>query len=436
MSKERLNKEELELLGTESGAYAVVLGYLKSVDNKITPSKFNKLIKELGYERVRPADLANFAHSMQEENGVLYSLYTKSFRREIKLDDLPDAIGEDKGLPEDNVFDILSSQILMKERANLDMREFRKLQKDGTLMKLMMDDMNKYLVKELQGLPRVKFLKTPVDKPKKGDRNLIIAISDTHIGFVSHGMQTGSYNFDVLTTSINDIINFAIELINERDIKRVYLFHLGDMEENNILRSSQNYDLEYPLAQQVAVGIRLVIDMLTKLSKVAHVTFAAVAGNHSRFDQNKKDTVFNNNSTYVLVETLITLQESLGQLANVDIVDNRADTYKFDIEVAGKRIVGVHGDHMPKGAEKIPPYMKDGKEIFILFSGHLHSTFIKQESFHRLHIQVGSTIGENHYSRLGNYPTTGPSQMIVILREGMVTPEIIPLMLDNEGRLC
>ncbi|AMB18716.1 exonuclease [Bacillus phage Eldridge] len=435
MSIEKLTEQEIEALSSQEGAYAVIMGYLKITEGKIAPSRFNKLIHELGYARVKPKEVSAFARRMQEENGVLYSLYKKAYYREVRLEDIPDIVGEPKGLEEKNIFDILSTQVLMKEKANIDMREFRKLQKEGALMKIFLDELTEKMLEEMKGYPVPKYLKTPIEPPKKGDRSLILCLADLHIGFVSFDMHTGSYSFQRLTTSVNDIVDYVLNMIEERDIKHVYVLMLGDLVENNIMRKDQSWDIEFHLAEQVAKGFRLTLDILSKLSKFIHVNFAIIAGNHDRFDQDKKQAIFNNNVAYTILDQLFAIQEKVQGLPNVTLHDNRADVYKMDLTIAGKRVVGVHGDHMPKGNEKIPAFMRDGIEVFLLLSGHLHTTGINQESFSRLRAQVGSTIGENPYSRLNQFPTTGASQMVIILKEGSNTPELIPLMLDKEGRL-
>lgn len=436
MSKERLNKEELELLGTEQGAYAVVLGYLKSVDNKIAPSKFNKLIKELGYERVKPADLAAFAHTMQEENGVLYSLYTKSFRREIKLDDLPDAIGEDKGLEEKNVFDLLSAQVLMKEKYNIDMKEFRKLQKDGAAFKLLMDEIKKHMAEEFKGMPRMKYLTTPKQAPQKGDRSIIICISDLHIGAVVHNPTTGGYDFVRLTGTIQSILEEVNKLIEELSIKNVYVAMLGDLIEHVAMRSvNQAFESNMFLAEQVAKGARFITDILIALSKTSHITFIAISGNHDRLVPDKSSKIYNDTSVYLVLDFLMGMQEKFSILPNVTFFDNREDTYEAIIDIAGKTFKFVHGDRESKKDErKINKHIKK-REIDYLVQGHLHTNRIIQEDYARFQVTVSSPMGENNYAKDLVLPSTTPSQMVMIMTEGSDTPWFIPMMIGKDGKV-
>jgi len=434
LAKEKLTVQEQELIKQETGAYVVVMGYLKRERGQVAPSVFNKIIVELGYDKVKKNDLIAVAQKI-EKNDVLASLYKKSYLGEITIDDIPHAYEEESEVKEENIFSYVTNYLMDKEDNTAKLREYRKLQKDGTLMALLMKDLKKHLVEELKGLPRAKYLTSAPYTPETGDKTLILALSDWHVGFISHDMHTGDYNFERLQTSIQEIVSYTIRTVQERDIKEVHVLFLGDLVENFAMRSTQSFDLEFTFAEQIAKGQQLLIDVLLTLSKFVPVTFSMVAGNHDRFETDKKTAIFNNSVAYTVLENLIMLQEKMGQLPNVTITDNRKDVYRFDVDIAGQGIAGAHGDHLAKSSEKIPAFMTHGRKVDILFTGHLHNFRIAQESFTRLHLQVGSTIGENSYSRQGNYPTTTPSQQIVILTEGSKIPELIPLWLGTDGKL-
>lgn len=434
LANERLTAQEKELLKQESGAYAVVMGYLMRERGKIAPAVFNKIIVKLGYAKVKNDELMSFANTVENDLEVK-NLYLKAWNGHVNLDDIPHAFNEDKSIKEEDVFSYVTNYIMDKEDNATRLRELRKLQKDGTIMALLMKGLKKHLVEELKGLPRAKYLTTEPTKPQVGDKTLILALSDWHVGFISHDMHTGDHNFERLKTSIQEIVSYTLRTVQERDIKEVHVLFLGDLVENFSMRSTQSFDLEFTFAEQIAKGQQLLIDVLITLSKFVPVTFSMVAGNHDRFESDKKTAIFNNSVAYTVLENLIMLQEKLGQLPNVTITDNRKDVYRFDLEIAGQCIAGAHGDHLSKSNEKIPAFMTHGRQVDILFTGHLHSFKTIQESFTRLHMQVGSPIGENSYSRQGNYPTTTPSQEIVILTEGTKIPELIPLWLGHDGKL-
>lgn len=435
MSKHNLGNPELEALATFKGASAVIMGYLVRERRLISPTPFNKLFTELGYERMSKDEISEVANDINKDSTLVY-LYELAREGKLHLQDIPNAQGEEEKVKEDDVFSIVTPYIEQKEDQASKLREFRKMQRDGTAMKLLFDKLKQSLLEELKDLPRAKHITSDLKPLQRGDKSLILAVSDFHVGLQTHGMKTGDYNFERLTSSVNSIINWALEKIEERDIRDVHVVFLGDLVESTLLRSSQSFDVEFHLAEQISKGTRLIVDMLSELSKHTHVTFSIVSGNHSRFMQDKNSNISNSYVEYTVLDLLFTLQESLGQLPNVTLTDNRDDIERFVIEVGDKRVVGVHGDKMPKGKEKISTYMKDGKEVSLLLSGHMHSTEIVQESFDRLWVQVGSTVGENDYSRSLNCPITSPSQMAIILQNGKKTKELIPLILDESGEVC
>jgi predicted phosphodiesterase len=436
MSKERLSKEQLELLGTQSGAYAVVLGYLKQVNNKISAPQFNKIVQELGYAKMKKSELAAFAYDMQEENGVLYSLYRASFERKVKLDDIPNAIGSEKGLEEKNVFDLLSPQLLMKEKHNMDMKEFRKLQKDGVFFKMLMDDLKKHMYEEFKGMPRMKYLTTPIQAPQKGDRSIIICFSDTHIGAVVYNPNTGGYNFTRLVGTVQSILEEVNKLVDELSIKNIYVAMLGDLIEHVALRPvNQAFESEMFLGEQIAKGARFITDILITLSKTAHITFLAISGNHDRLIPDKSSKIYNDTAVYVVLDFLMGMQEKFKILPNVTFHDNRENTYEAVIDIAGKTFKFVHGDRESKKDErKINKHIKKS-EIDYLIQGHLHCNRILQEDYARFQVTVSSPMGENNYAKDLNLPSTTPSQMVMVMTEGSDTPWFIPMMIGKDGKV-
>jgi predicted phosphodiesterase len=435
MENKHLTSQEKEALLTQEGAYSAVMGYLMAERGKIAPAVFNKHVAELGYLKLNRDDLIDFAKVMDEDE-VLSSLYNKAKARTIKLDEIPNGIGDTEDLTESDLFNLVTNYLVDNEENNARLREMRHLQRKGVYMKQLMDGLKKYLVDELKGMPRMKFLTTPVAPPQKGDKSIILIVSDWHIGAVVHNPDTGGYNFKKLSLQVDNMINVLLELIEDLDIKHVYVFHAGDtIEHINMRNVNQAFESEFIAVQQIAKAYRLIIDLLIKLSARVHVTFGAVAGNHDRFQGNKNDKIYNDTVTYILVDILDMLQDTFGQLPNVTLIDNREDTYEFTVKVAGKRIKVKHGDHeKKKDDQKIPKHIKE-EPIDYFIMGHIHTSRFVQEDYHRFHVYAGSPMGANGFSKELELPTTTASQLVMVLTEGSNTPYFIPLMFDKEGNL-
>lgn len=429
----RVTKKEQELLQTQEGAFCAIMGYLKAERGNIPLAVFNKLTEGLGYPKSKNKELKKLAEHMKEDQ-LLSSIYNKAFDRIIKLDDIPNVINEEKELREQDIFSHVTNFLSDKEYNLANLRELRKLQREGVYMKHLIEGVHKSLREELKGMPRAKYLKTPVSKDYKGKKSLVLAISDWHIGALVFNEETGGYNFEKLTHTVDSIVEKTIQTINELGIEQVYVFHVGDIIEHISMRNvNQAFESEFPATEQIAKATRLLADMLSQISKVAHVTFGMVAGNHDRFDGNKNDKIYNDTVTYLILDNLILLQGDFNQLPNVDIIDNRNDTYEFVQEVAGKKIKVKHGDTEKKKDDvKIPKHIKE-EPIDYYILGHIHTSRMIQEDYHRFHIYVGSTMGANNFSKELGLPTTKGSQLLMILEQDSYTPWFIPLMINKEG---
>ncbi|ANH50741.1 DNA polymerase 1 [Bacillus phage SalinJah] len=413
----------------------VLMGYSKREKGVIDRTLVNKLLTGLGRDKVSKEDL-NFCINDINESDYLAKLYTSAMNGDVTIDDIS-PIGGEEPVTEENVFSMVTPHIMEQQKKTEFLREYKKVQREGTALKILMDEVKKTVVEELKGLPSPKYIeRTDVEVHEDNSKALIVAFSDWHVGLETFGSRTGDFNFKRLQKSVSDTVGWAKDQITERNFEEVHVVFLGDVIENQVMRNTQSFDLEFHMAAQISKSIRLFIDMLQELSTDVPVTFSMVTGNHSRFFQNKNDNLANNNVEYIILDTLFTVQESLGQLPNVTLTDNRGKNDIFDIEVAGHRVVGVHGDKMPKAKEKIPAFMKDGQTITLLLSGHLHFFNVVQESFGRMHVQISSPVGENDFSSSLQLPATMPSQQAIVLYRGKQTREIVSLMFGENGELA
>lgn len=434
MSKE-LNKEELEALETQEGAYATIMGYLIAERGQIAPAVFNKMVVELNYPKMNIKELREFAEVVNGDE-LLSNLYNRAVRREIKLDDIPNYIAEEGNLKEEELHSKTTNYLADHEQVLANRREMNHFNRQGARTNMMLEGLKKHTVEELKGMPRAKYLETKPIKPNKGDKSLVLLVSDWHVGALTFNENSGGYNFEKLTGTVQDLSDKVIEISQAYDINDVHIYHVGDIIEHISMRNvNQAFESEFPATEQIAKAQRLIVDMLTLVSKHVHVTYGMVAGNHDRFDGNKNDNVYNDNVAYIILEGLFMLQDTFGQLPNVTLVDNRKDTYEIHKVIAGKRFLIAHGDREKRNEKtKIPKHIKE-YPIDYYVNGHLHTTQITQEDYSRFHIYVGSTMGANNFGQQLNLPTTDASQMLLVLTEGSKTPMFVPLMLDKQGKV-
>lgn len=430
MSKDHLTPNEIELLKTEEGAFAVFMGYLKAERGKIAPSVFNSLAKKLGYEKQSKDNIIRLAKKIQQDE-KLTNLYEQAYKRIITLDDIPHPETNETTLTEKDVFAQITSFLIDNEDNNARLRELRKLQREGVYTKILMENLKKDLKDELMGMPRAKYLTTEVHPPRHGDKKIILCFSDWHIGVLVFNESTGGYDFKRLEASVSSILVEVEYLLKLFDVKEVFILNLGDFTEHiNLRNTNQAYDAEMTLSQQIAKAVRLTVDILAKLSRHVHVVYGQVAGNHDRLQTNKNDAISGDTTAYIILDMLFFIKEELGQLPNVRLMDNRKDVYTLWLDVCGQTILAKHGDKEAKGGTKINKHIKD-KPIDILFTGHYHYSAMTQEDYARYTVTVSSPQGANDFSKSLNLPTSFGSQMVTILEEGRLSPIFMPLILKG-----
>lgn len=427
MKNKKQLEEVLNQLDNPDVIRAVIIGNLQRTFNKVQVGKYNKLAIDFDLEKETLASLKELILEMGEDD-ELNKVYLASSRGEIDLDDLRKEFGKDN----DNVFDVLSPYVVENTAVLARNREFSKLQREGAYLDHLISGMKDGLLKEWSGKKAFRYL-NPMIKAKKeeSDRELLLCLSDWHIGALVNNMDTGGYNFDIFNKRLEKMLEETLRVAKEQGIKRIHVYHIGDIIEHiNMRNVNQAFEAEFPATEQIAKGVRVVADVVNTLAGYGFdVTFGMVGGNHDRFQGNKNDKIHNDNVAYLVIDQLIFLQE-LGAIdPDVELIDNRSDVYSFKDTVAGKRIKVTHGDNEGKKVDvKIPKHIKD-EVIDYLIMGHIHTTRIIQEDFSRFHVYVGSPMGANNYSAENNLPTTSPAQLLMVLDKNHNTPQFMPVFL-------
>lgn len=427
MKNKKQLEEVLNQLDNPDVIRAVIIGNLQRTFNKVQVGKYNKLAIDFDLEKETLASLKELILEMGEDD-ELNKIYLASSRGEIDLDDLRKEFGKDN----DNVFDVLSPYVVENTAVLARNREFSKLQREGAYLDHLISGMKDGLLKEWSGKKAFRYL-NPMIKAKKeeSDRELLLCLSDWHIGALVNNMDTGGYNFDIFNKRLEKMLEETLRVAKEQGIKRIHVYHIGDIIEHiNMRNVNQAFEAEFPATEQIAKGVRVVADVVNTLAGYGFdVTFGMVGGNHDRFQGNKNDKIHNDNVAYLVIDQLIFLQE-LGAIdPEVELIDNRSDVYSFKDTVAGKRIKVTHGDNEGKKVDvKIPKHIKD-EVIDYLIMGHIHTTRIIQEDFSRFHVYVGSPMGANNYSAENNLPTTSPAQLLMVLDKNHNTPQFMPVFL-------
>lgn len=253
-----------------------------------------------------------------------------------------------------------------------------------------------------------------------GNTRMIAVISDWHIG-AKVDVEGNTYNLEVARRRINDYINQIMAMAQDRKVYRIDVVYLGDMLEHAYMRNSQAYHAEFPVSRQMAIGGRLIIDLLTKLSKKHFVTYRGISGNHDRMNGDKNANI-DGDTGMVVVNEMVQLFIETADIENLMYV--QAKDFSTTLEVNGKLFKFVHGDLEKKAdAGKIHDHSSRDKVTYdAIVYGHFHHYFALEVGVDRWEIRCGSTKGSDDYSeKLGL--GSAPSQLAIIVTEsGEIQP--------------
>lgn len=394
--------------------YAIVFGHLVKTFGKVQTSKFNKVVDELGYDKVSAEGLRSLAKRI-EGTEELSELTDKAVKGEVSLEDINYYHTDVKPFEEESLFSVVTPYQVQHQRVLKANREFSKIQREGAYTKMLFEDLKKELKKDLADTYSTTFDGT-TPKITENGKTLVVLLSDFHIGAtIQDDFHHGGYDYSILVSRLHKLLEEAYTMAEHYSVEDVVCLFLGDAIESADMRGGQKWGLEFTLAEQVSKATKTLLDFLEQLEGIAPVTFAAIRGNHDRLtgQANKKDTIYNDSAMYIILDTLMTLQE-VGALQNTEIFDNLNDMYDFELEVRGKTIHGNHGDMLKGNGSHLGKFIKT-KPIDILVTGHVHNFNIRQDRDDAMHIVVGSPMGYNTYSKELLLDETAPSQTLMLM---------------------
>lgn len=259
--------------------------------------------------------------------------------------------------------------------------------------------------------------------PDHGNTRMIAVISDWHIGAKVH-VEDNTYNLEVAKRRINDYIAQIMEMARERKVYRIDVVYLGDMLEHAYMRNSQAYHAEFPVSKQMAIGGRLIIELLRKLSENHFVTYRGISGNHDRMNGDKNSNI-DGDTGMIVVNEMVQLFIETADIENLMYV--QAKDFSATLEVNGKLFKFVHGDLEKRDDKgKIHDHSSRDKVTYdAIVYGHFHHFFALEVGIDRWEIRCGSTKGSDDYSeKLGL--GSAPSQLAIIVTEsGEILPQRI-----------
>lgn len=415
--------EQYGKFNTLDEVYAATFGIIKKNYPTIQRSVFNKLLVEYGLEKVDKEYFLMLVDRVKN-NIHLEEIYIDAVNGKYALED----IHVYNTVKDEDLFNIVTPYSIDKLTNQAQSANFRKAQRQGTAQYYLSQQITQSLTSVLQSIEPVVTQDPSVVVTNK---ELIIGLSDWHIGARVDNVNGNSFNVEIAQKRLNDYLDSAYQALTDSGASKIYLLHGGDFIEGIDMRKvNQAFDAEIDATTQISVATRMMIDAVRRVSSWGvPLTVALVGGNHDRFTANKKDAIYNDNIAYNILDTLLLMNSYKLLGNNTEIIDNRNDVYRVELNIAGKNIMLIHGDTLPNTDKpKIPSLIKN-HPIDLVFYGHYHSSRFIQENGSAFSIMIGSIMGNNTYSKALNLPDSRASQLITVLDTEHESPVFQPVFL-------
>ena len=160
--------------------YAIVIGVLGKEEGKIVLTKFNKIIKELGLDKVNSSEFVDIVDTVRE-NEYLNSLKNSALSGEFGLGDLR-SVDDRKVFTGNDYFKTVSTYVTENERTLSQQREFRKYAKQGAHINILMEDLKKSIIRDLQPMNTLLESQFYNYVNTEKEKSMVVLLSDFHIG--------------------------------------------------------------------------------------------------------------------------------------------------------------------------------------------------------------------------------------------------------------
>jgi len=250
------------------------------------------------------------------------------------------------------------------------------------------------------------------------DSEMILSIADPHYGadFIIRGMMDeilNEYNPEIFERRMWDVLDKTVSYAERNGFKKVSVIDLDDSIEG-ILHISQLALLRYGIVDSLIGYADFMETWINELSKYLYVDFNRVKGNHNdlRLLSGKKGDFPHENTSRIITHSI---KKGLRENSNVSINGHNAVGCVYK-KIAGFDVLASHGQDEKGNLEQaFKDYILSYKvNVDYLYTGHLHSTNIKEIGVNKEIIQSPSIMGINDFS-MGLKRTANAGAKITVL---------------------
>ena len=201
------------------------------------------------------------------------------------------------------------------------------------------------------------------------DNDLLVSLNDLHFG-AQHSNYWGTYNSDVCAEMLRIYIDKILEIAKRHNSEKCIIWENGDVISGSIHRSIQVTNKENVI-EQIMGASELIAQFISELSNhFKQVLFVSVAGNHSRIEPNK-----DNSLVAERLDDLVDwyLKARLQNFENVSICTScKIDSTMYVMNIRGLNYCGIHGDFDSSASSIQSLQTMVGKPLYAVLSGHKH----------------------------------------------------------------
>ena len=252
------------------------------------------------------------------------------------------------------------------------------------------------------------------------DYNMIVNISDWHIGYVINNCKGNYYNWEIANERVNQLINEIHKYVKLYNVKKIYVINTGDVIEQIAMRKNQSQYCEFNQSEQINHAIKLIFRFLVAISNKCEVEYDSIAGNHDRQNGDLSANLDGDNAETIIREQIGNLIE-IGKIEKITVIDRPHTDKEIIKEINGILIKARHGDNAIKDDKRQLKADISMDEVFytLLIKGHEHNFRCVSENKGRYIVSTGCLSGFNDYSTAFGCATNA-SQTIIILNQDKI----------------
>lgn len=252
------------------------------------------------------------------------------------------------------------------------------------------------------------------------DYEMIVNISDWHIGYVIHECKGNKFNWQIANDRVNQLISECYKYISMYNIKKIYVINTGDTIEHLHMRKNQSQFCEFTQSMQINNAIDIIFRFLSALCEKCEVEYDSVYGNHDRMNGDASANQDGDNADTVIKEQ-IKRDGKLAKMSRLTVVDRPHTDKEIIKEVNGLLLKAKHGDKVIKDdKQQLKADISMDENFYdLLLKGHEHNFRCISENRGRYIVSTGCLSGYNDYSTAFGCATVA-SQTIIITKPNKV----------------